>query len=604
MADKLNLTLQVNAETGQLEVVGQKLDALGTKSNKLAGEASSLFKSFLPFATAGGILAFFSSAVKSAEEENEVLRTLKFTLESNGQSWERNSVSIQNWAGAIQAATRFSDSEALKTLDRLTRATGNVSQAQAASTIAMNLAVASGKTLGETTDLVNGLINKNTRSITEAHREYGTFAGKANDAQGVLDALAAATKNAATAEDDLTKSVNVSKNAFEDLQKQVGKMLLPAVGFLATAFTDLLKVVDNVGQVIAAVFANLFHAIQGVGNTMSQVLQGHFKAAAIAAKQSFDNIDEDWYKTGVNIVSTWRDVEQQKTQVVEQAGASRVQVTNRLNEEEINKKKEQVAKFQDFEAEMARNMSQLSNDSYKKKVQALNAEIAATRQKINRELTDEKLKQKALDDLAKEELARANFLAVEETRLKAMQSLEIAGLAVQTFAVLNSMGDEHTQAELNRARAILAMEKAIAIARVWAEAAGKGPLMIGIAAAQTALLIAQFAQQSKALGQAQDAFKEGQQRQVSMVTQLPGGGLLTDVAGGGGGTTFVGGGGTGGGASFGTGGGAGVNIQIGDIILQGVNDASKIPDNIVEAISERIIERIKARGELSFLGVA
>src|ERR1044071_512684 len=190
MADRVQLEIKVNAETGQLEVLGAKFGELAGKAggaqtafSKLGGEAGNLLKSFLPLATAGGIIAFFANAVKGAEEENESLRRLKFTLESSGQSWDKNKQSIQDWSQAIQNSTRFSDSEALSSLDKLTRATGNAAQAQKAAQLAISLSVASGQDLASATELVNNLINKQERAVTLAHRQFGTYVQNANTAQ-------------------------------------------------------------------------------------------------------------------------------------------------------------------------------------------------------------------------------------------------------------------------------------------------------------------------------------------------------------------------------------------------------------------------------------
>jgi hypothetical protein len=65
MAEPLNLTIKVNTETGQLEVLGAKFREVGDQSKSLTsafagltGEAKNLLGAFLPFASAAGSSLF------------------------------------------------------------------------------------------------------------------------------------------------------------------------------------------------------------------------------------------------------------------------------------------------------------------------------------------------------------------------------------------------------------------------------------------------------------------------------------------------------------------------------------------------------------------
>src|SRR4026208_1483007 len=98
MAEKnLSLNIRVNTETGQLEVLGAQLKKAGAAGGEaeasfkgLGGESKSLLASFLPFASAGAIVAFFAAAVKGASEEAEALKRVGFALTASGQDWARN----------------------------------------------------------------------------------------------------------------------------------------------------------------------------------------------------------------------------------------------------------------------------------------------------------------------------------------------------------------------------------------------------------------------------------------------------------------------------------------------------------------------------------
>ncbi|HNF58458.1 MAG TPA: hypothetical protein PLN89_02655, partial [Elusimicrobiota bacterium] len=183
MADQvLTLSVKVNAETGQLEVVGKQLE-------KAERGFSDLSKSIGGLVTVGALAAFFKSAVQGAEEENQALRRLKFSVEAAGQSFEKSQGQIQTWAQGVQQATRFTDGQAIETMGRFVRVTGDITQAQKASQLAMSLSVATGKELGATTDILTNLINKNERGVAMARKEFGALIAGAENGQQVLDIL-------------------------------------------------------------------------------------------------------------------------------------------------------------------------------------------------------------------------------------------------------------------------------------------------------------------------------------------------------------------------------------------------------------------------------
>lgn len=576
MGETLNLTIQINAETGQLEVVGQKMAALGQQTKSLAGDASGLLKSFLPFATAAGIIAFFTDSVKAAEEENVALRRLEFQIKALGKSWDTSKMSVQEWAAAIQASTRFSNSDAYDALGRLLRVTGDLSQAQRASQLSMSLSVASGKSLGETTDFVANLINKNTRALMEGNREFGAFTGGAKDAQSMLNALQKNLGDAAFKEEGLTKAGHTLKNSFNELQQEVGNALTPALTWVVEKTTSLIHGFEKLGIIIANLGAKM---MVNFGSGWKAAM----KAIDDETKVQFENLENHLTATKVK------------------GSTERINVVHRETREEAALRKEQASKAEEIEGEINKNLAALTQDKMKKERQVMEAEIAARRQKINREITDERLKFKLLAELENEHIKRSQFLAKEEIQIKRAVALETAGTAIEALQVVNDMSQKDTDAQVIRAKAILALEKAIAIARILASP--QAVLNPALAAAQVALTVAQFAQQFQAIDQAKSAFQSGI-RSVSVSTPLPGGGNLTQISGPGSGTVPVSGGG--GPASFGpagsSGGGGGfiININANAIIVNG----SVGVEDLADKIGRKIIEQIKARGQSDFIGVA
>jgi hypothetical protein len=610
--EKINLTVQVNAETGQLEVLGAKFDAVGAQAKKaegtfqgLSGEAGNLLKSFLPFATAGGIIAFFAGAIKGAEEQNEAMRRLQFTVESLNGSWEKSRQNVADWAAGIQAATRFSDSDALQSLEKLARATGDVAQGQKASKLAMDLSVSTGQNLASTTELVNSLINGQARSVLQATKEFGSFTNGATTAQGVLDALGQHVSGAAEKEESLTKTQAQTSHAFEDFSKQIGQTFMPAVTAIVSSLTGLIKIVDNIGSAVAGAAAVVFHTIQGLASANVAVITGHWGQLKQISQQTMAEIASDVTASTSDIVRTWSGGEEAKTQAVlngtndrlsiNHAAAAKIAADKEASDlDTLQKAREQASKIANIEHELQAKMAALPNQTLQVKLAAFNAEVVANRAKINAEIKDENAKQVLLKQLSDYEVKQTQVITNQEYMIKAQAAFNIANLAVETLQTVNSMSEKGSEAERVRAKALLALQQSIAIGWAWVNAMKVGgPLAVGLAAATTGLIVAQFAQQSQNIDKASHAESAGigslkidaPVPGIDTGAISPGGGLPSGGSGGGGSFVSSGGGGGGGG------GGGQTVINVGGIVVN-FNPENLSIDN-VDVVMMRMYEKVR-----------
>jgi flagellar biosynthesis GTPase FlhF len=618
-SNNIELSIKVNAETGQLEILGSKFEALNTKAKEasgsflgLSGEAAKLAKQMLPFATGAGALLFFKSAVEGAEEQNESLRRLRFSLEASGQSWDKNKESIDQWANTIAASTRFSDGEALGTLDKMVRVTGSLAQAQSASQLAMGLSVQSGKDLGTSTQLVNDLLNGNERALIQVRREFGSFVEGATTAQEVLDILGEKLGKAAVEEDSLTRRSAELANNWSQLKDRIGNALIPAISSLLDFVLNFRRQVTELRIVVENEFTGILARIGGALTALGRLMSGDIGGA----RQAFSKISEQTLAIAAHMNDELRTLNQKAAVEDDALKRDRLIVKQRLTEEEIRAEREKNQKLADeetqrfqtwaqkreeqkqrviqIEQEIASNITSINNQTLRQKEALLNQEIAARRQKINKEISDETIKRNLLIKLEQERIARSIQLTEADRLTKFNAALETVDLAAQTLGILNSLGDKHNAGEVNRAKAILGLEKAIAIARAIAAAMAAPPgVSQAIAAAQVALIAAQFAQQFRAIDQAQSAFKSGQSS-VSVSSGLPGGGTLSQTFGGGGGSpTFIGGGGGGGGGGVVAAGGGSGQVQIN---LGGVNvniDITRLSIDNVGTVMNEITERVR-----------
>jgi hypothetical protein len=602
MADQeLKLTVRVNAETGQLEVLGAKMKEAGDK-------ATSAWKSFLPAIGAASILGFFASAIKGAEEQNQSLQRLKFTIESNGGSWAKSAAQIDIWAKAIGQASRFSDGQALAALDKLTLATGNVTQGQAAAELAMRLSTKTGKELTETTQTLTDLINGHARAVLEAHKEYGTFAGNGKTAQSVLDSLTDTLKNTSLAQESLTDSSTRMRNSFDQFKDVIGQFIIPALTNVFDFLTSLINkwedfaiVVSGAALKIGAVFAALSASIK---DAMTLDFSG--------AKEELKNIPQDVAAVNAAIDEEQAETDAKRKQQHLKSVQDRVNVNAFGLQEENRLRAEANASYLELTNELEQKIQSLGVQTYQKKLAALNSEVEARRAKINKELQDEAQKQKALDKLNQYQKAASTQLAKEEISIETQRAFDTVNTAIQTFQVLNSMGEKGSSSERARAKALLALQQAVTIGWIWVgaskAAADTGllasPGIAALAAAQTGLAIANFASQSKAIDQSA-AREHADISGISINPSAPGidlGGVSPSL--GSGAVTISSGSGVGG-----SGGAGATIINVGGVVVNfdisklSVDNADAIMMGVVEKVRQGTVEAVQLALQLDRLAV-
>lgn len=607
MADqKIELTVRVNSETGQLDIVSQKLKALGQDSEKAGKQVSGASEGFKDLgkalgglATAAAVGAFFKSAVQGAEEENQAMRRLKFAVEASGQSFQDSQKQINAWAQGIQAATRFTDGQAIETMAKFVRVTGDTTKAQKASQLAMSLSVATGKDLATITETLTNLINKNERGVMMARKEFGAFIGGAENGQQVLDVLSAKFGDAALKEEGFSKETSSLSNNWNELKDTVGNAVIPALTVLVGWLNKGVDSIRAVGDALGTLAALIFTTFEGVGRAVVALVKRDFGSIENIAKETWGKIQSITIESGDMIRQEF-----EKTTAAHAVHSdTRVQQTAARSAQEIAEEKK-LNDEKEAEAQRALAMAEaldiqllsLNQETLEQKKQLLGAETQAQRTKINKEISDARAKESLLAQLDKVHAARVSQLTKAESVMKRDAAFKVVEDTLETLSIINSMQSGHTKAQLARARVILALEKAIAIARLWAAEAGKGVVGIALASAGTAVLVAQYAQQSKALGEASKMSDGTQEFKTS--TDLGNGQTFSNTETTGGpssGSTTSGGisslGSSGGGSSGG--GGGSTIINVGGVTVQFTADSVDLSS--VEVVARRLGEEVLRR---------
>ncbi len=493
MADNVvDVKVRVNAETGGIDVLNAKFKEAAGGANTaqgaftgLSGSAKNLLGSLGLVASVGGIISFFAASVKGAEEEAAALRRLQGAIEATGGSWNVASESARRFADAVREQTRFSDSQALQTQEKLVRVTGSLASAQTAARLAMNITVRSTLDLAAATQLVTDLINGKQRALEGARREFGALLTGVESTGEAFLVLNEKLAGAAVAESNLTSETEKMKNAFGELSDAIGERLSPIMTRLFRSMADSVNNMGNFGRTMKAdvtlIVEDAWHWVVALVGALDQLKSGNLKGVS----QSFEELGRNLEETKIRQLESLRDMKSQQDEILGGQG--------------------ETPEFRDPDGA----------DSAQKLNEQLAAEETARYQSWAR-VRQEQIKENQHYKKLNEQRVKESIVQIQmESAARKAAGLNTMDTVAQTFAVLNSMGEGHTQGELNRARIILAVEKAIAIARIWSGAAAFGPGMQAMAVAQTALVVAQFAQQSKALGSAQRELSQGSTTSIS-----------------------------------------------------------------------------------------
>jgi hypothetical protein len=393
MAEKVEIKIVVDKQTGAMSVAGQEIEAFGKQTaaaersmalaqieaNKmnesmgLLGQTSSALNSQLAsFVGAAAIASFFRGAVQESLAEAEALRVLKGAVESTGAAFDAHRQQIEKYAAVRQATTRFDDTETFQTMSRLALATKSVAEAMTATSLAQDLAARTGRPLAETTATINALLLGQERAVKQATREYGNFVGGATNAQDALDNLQKSVSGAAQDEDSFAKSLAQSTNFMRDFQQTVGDGLVPVLAVLSTSLAFVVKGWEQLATVIAGAMAGAVSVTTSQFEVLNAALHGHFREAyrlAIQGKEQLKQIAEETASDVAEIEGRFKGGEKD-----DGAETARLQARVQADEEAA---KQAAEKRLEIQRRLSDEVNKQVNDEFEYKRMKLEEEIAA-----------------------------------------------------------------------------------------------------------------------------------------------------------------------------------------------------------------------------------
>lgn len=411
MADEtLNIQIKVNAETGQLELVGRGLENVGNKAEGLGSSfkgisvgATQLLSSLGLVASSGAVLAFFVSASKEAEEFSESMRRVQFSLKVVGEEASASREELAKWAQKIQETTRYSDNEALDALSKLVRVTGDLAQAQLASEVAMGISSVTTMDLTESQRLLTDLINGNEMAVRAVRREFRDLVGDTKNTQEILNILTEKFGKLAESEDTLTSSTGKLKNAFNDLKKEVGESLNPTLKEV-TEFST--KVITNITETVS-ILSKAFKGVSKIDLILNPAsIVAEYKTILKNledARRKFDENEkkDDKKKVADKILSKKQESAEEKT--AREKREKEAKEAKVKEEKEIQERLEYISKdaqaktkiYQDLQKEqediekvVTKDLKE-EEDKRLQKIKEANAEKLASAQAVSRTIASE-----------------------------------------------------------------------------------------------------------------------------------------------------------------------------------------------------------------------
>ena len=246
MADTRTLKLSLLADVQKfLDGMDKADNSTKDLNTKIGGYSKKMAKAFLGVATAVGAMsiAIGIDAVKAAAEDEVSQKKFQETLKDTAGIVDSTVVkSINDYIERMQFASGFSDGELRDSLGRLTRSTGNVTEAQDLQTLAMDISRGTGKDLTTVSDNLAKAYDGNEGALKRMGVPLDDNILKSGDFKDITDELTRLFGGqASTYADTYQGKLDIVNQRLGELKESGGKPLLDT---LAT----LLEMTDKVAR--------------------------------------------------------------------------------------------------------------------------------------------------------------------------------------------------------------------------------------------------------------------------------------------------------------------------------------------------------------------
>ena len=295
------------------EFKGKKaFNEAATATDKLTKNVKGLAKGLLAVYSAQKILSFAKSSVKAFAEDDKAATALGTTLKNLGLAYGSNIGTVNGFISRLEMQTGVLDDELRPAMDRLLRATGDVTQSQELLGLALDISAGTGKSLTQ----VSQSLQKAYLGQTQALGRLGVGLTKAELSSSSFEEIQArlatlfagqATAAADTYAGSLAKLTVAGNNAKETIGEGLVDAIKTASG--SSTIDPLINGINRIAESIAGLaretgefiaitkslfdpknfftYKNPIGGFKGMGNiSLSKSSQDTQKADAIAKKNA------------------------------------------------------------------------------------------------------------------------------------------------------------------------------------------------------------------------------------------------------------------------------------------------------------------------------
>ena len=278
LADVDNFTKNLNKADNDVSTFGSKVSDFGKKAG-------------LAFAAAGAAAVAYAGklaidGVKSAIADAAAQEKLALTLKNVTGATDAQIAATEDYITKTSLAFGVTDDDLRPSLERLSRATGDLQKAQELQTVAIDVAAGSGKSLEAVTNAMAKAAEGNTASLAKLGIGLSAAQLKTMSMDEITAKLADTFENqASTKADTFQGKLDRLTIAFDEGKETVGAYILDAITPMVTT------IVNQVIPAIADFTSNLGEKLQPVMKLIQPIING-LRNAFNSVKNSLDENNE------------------------------------------------------------------------------------------------------------------------------------------------------------------------------------------------------------------------------------------------------------------------------------------------------------------------
>jgi len=259
---KLSILADVDNLKKGLTQAGDDTDSFGSKLGSFGAKAGAAFAvaGAAALAYAGVLLV---DGVKSAIEDEAAQAKLATTLENVTGATDAQIAATESWITTQGLSLGITDDELRPALERLTRATGDVSEAQKLASLAFDISAGTGKSLEAVSNALGKAVEGNTGALGKLGIGISAADLKSMSLEEITSKLAETFGGQATEKaETFAGKMDRLKLAFDEGKETVGSFVLDAITPLVTLFVNkvipvVTELAGEVGDSLKPIFKNI-----------------------------------------------------------------------------------------------------------------------------------------------------------------------------------------------------------------------------------------------------------------------------------------------------------------------------------------------------------